>query len=71
MELTFLSNKYAKLETTSIRPAVQLKYMGKSYFAEQIKSFRNSVVLTSRRLLLESLTSALGLGPDDAAGTTA
>ena len=48
MELTFLGNKYAKTEAVSARPTVQLKYMDKSYRAEQIKAVRNSVVLTYR-----------------------
>jgi hypothetical protein len=43
-----LGNKYAKTETVSTRPTIQLKYMGKSYRAEQIQSVRNSVALTYR-----------------------
>ncbi|QNJ00861.1 hypothetical protein SynA1562_02034 [Synechococcus sp. A15-62] len=31
-----------------MRPTVQLKYMGKSYRAEQIQAVRNSVALTYR-----------------------
>ena len=48
MELTFLGNKYAKTEAVSTRPTIQLKYMDKSYRAEQIKSVRNCVALTYR-----------------------
>jgi hypothetical protein len=43
-----LGNKYAKTEAISTRPTIQLKYMGKSYRAEQIKSMRNCVALTYR-----------------------
>ena len=48
MELTFLGNKYAKSEKVTSRPTIQLKYMGKSYRADQVNLVLNSVVLTYR-----------------------
>ena len=48
MELTFLGNKYAKPEQLIQNPRIQLKYMGKTYRSDNVKSAQNSVALTYR-----------------------
>ena len=70
MELTFLGNKYAKTEALSTRPTIQLKYMGKSYRAEQIKSVRNCVALTVASPTPKP-KETLGQGTENAADVTA